>query len=235
MLVALLAVIGNTPPVPSSEVAEATGTLSAWATFWQMSNAAFVMLVLLTLAIQAVLVIAPLKWLQLRRMSRHELAFERALEQARNVAEVWASSQAHADAPGARVMRRVVSAARLRGAGAEDLLGVARRAIVEEEGRATTLMPSLASLATVSPLLGLFGTVWGIIEAFLTIATEKSSELPLIAPAMSGALLTTALGLLAAMPATLAYNYVDAAISRLIEGLDTMAQSWAGHIAGELR
>lgn len=223
--------IGNTGGVPDTQVVESAGALSAWATFWQMSNAAFVLLVLLALGIQAVLVIAPLKWLQLRRLSRREREFEQALEQAGDVQQLQVVTDAHPQAPGARVIRRVLVAAQLRAAGAEDLLGVARRAIVEEQDRASRLMPTLASLATVSPLLGLFGTVWGIIEAFLKIAADKSSELPTIAPAMSGALLTTALGLLAAMPATLAYNYVDNSIQRLLESLDTIAQSWTGQIA----
>ncbi len=208
-----------------------TQSLGAWQTFWQMSNVAFAMLVLLAIGIQAVVVIAPLKWLQLRRLWRAQHAFEQQLEQASDVPRVVELIGLYPQAPGARTLRSVLSAAKRREMSGEDLLGVARRAIVEEQARAEQLMPTLAGLAAISPLMGLFGTVWGIIEAFLTISAEKSSELPIIAPAMSGALLTTALGLLAAMPASMAYNYLDASISRLVDSLDTMSQSWAGIVA----
>ncbi len=210
---------------------ESQDTLGAWQTFWQMSNVAFVLLVLLALAIQTVLVIAPLKWLQLRRLLKAQARFELELQQALDVQRVISLVGQHPNAPGARMLRQVLVVSGRRQMSPDDLLGVARRAIVEERTRAERLMPTLAGLAAVSPLMGLFGTVWGIIEAFLKISAERSSELPVIAPAMSGALLTTALGLLAAMPASLAYNYLDASIQRLVDSLDTVAQSWTGLIS----
>jgi len=206
------------------------GTLSAWQTFWEMSDVAFGLLIVLLLAIQVVLVVAPLKWLQLRRLRLQEAVFEEQLDAAEDEASLHSALTYNANAPGARVMRRVLQASQRRVASYEELMGVARRALVLEQERCNRLMPTLAGIASTAPLLGLFGTVWGIIEAFLTIAAEKSSELPIIAPAMSGALLTTAFGLLAAIPATLVYNYVQAAIERLMDGVETTVQSWAGRL-----
>lgn len=207
-----------------------SNSLSAWQTFWQMSGAAFVLLLLLTLLIQAVLVLTPLKWLQLRRVLKRERLFELDLEDSRSPDDLVRLVQAHRDAPGARVLARLLSSTAASEASYEALLGQARRWINEEQKQCSRYMATLGSIASVAPLLGLFGTVWGIIEAFLTISAEKSSELPVIAPAMSGALLTTALGLMAAMPASVVYNFANTVIDDLVQDLDTLAQSWAGRL-----
>ena len=193
------------------------------------------MLIALLAAMQIVLVVAPLKFLQLKRLRSLQLQFDMALQTARTTEDLRALLSLHDGAPGARVLTAIVHAAGERPANYEDLLGTARRVIVDEEAVCRRLMPSLASIAATAPLLGLLGTVWGIIEAFLTIAAEKSSELPVIAPAMSGALLTTALGLLAAMPANLAHHHLDAVIATLIDALDTTAQSWSGRLSVDRR
>lgn len=208
-----------------------SSTLEGWSTFWQMSSVAFGLLIILLFAVQAVLVIAPLKWQQVRRVRARQRAFERELDDAEDTAGMTAVARVHPEAPGSRVLLEVVRVSNLRGAGQDELLGVARRALIDEQERLLRLMPTLAGLGAASPLIGLLGTVWGIIEAFLKIAAERSSEMAVIAPAMSGALLTTALGLAAAIPAVLAYNYLDARIQSLHEGLDTLAQSWAGRLA----
>ena len=70
-----------------------------------------------------------------------------------------------------------------------------------EEGLGT-----LAIVATASPFVGLFGTVWGIMNAFQAIAIQKNTNLAVVAPAISQALFATAIGLAAAIPAYIAYN-----------------------------
>jgi biopolymer transport protein TolQ len=65
---------------------------------------------------------------------------------------------------------------------------------------------SLAIVATASPFIGLFGTVWGIMHAFQAIALEKNTSLAVVAPAIAEALFATAIGLAAAIPAYIAYN-----------------------------
>jgi len=107
------------------------------------------------------------------------------------------------------------------------MLAIAKRAIVVEQQRASALMPTLQSIAAASPFIGLFGTVWGIMDAFLRIGVEKSASLPVVAPAIGEALIATAFGLVAAIPATIAYNYVDKRISDLLEELDASAGAWA--------
>lgn len=209
---------------------ESPSTLDSWQTFWQMSATSFLILLILAVAIQVVLIVAPLKYLQLRRLRKAQAHFDAALQTTYSSAELCSLVSVHDAAPGARVLATLVRAANEREANYEDLLGTARRAIVDEESLCQRFMPSLASIAATAPLLGLLGTVWGIIEAFLTIAAERSSELAVIAPSMSGALLTTALGLLAAMPAHMAHHYLQAGIDTLVDSLDTTAQSWSGRL-----
>jgi biopolymer transport protein TolQ len=78
---------------------------------------------------------------------------------------------------------------------------IARESQKAEEGLGT-----LAIVATASPFIGLFGTVWGIMNAFKNIALEQNTSLPVVAPAIAEALFATALGLMAAIPAYIAYN-----------------------------
>jgi biopolymer transport protein TolQ len=87
-------------------------------------------------------------------------------------------------------------------------------------------MPTLASIASASPFVGLFGTVWGIMDAFLRIGVEKSASLPVVAPAIGEALIATAFGLVAAIPATIGYNYVDKRIADFFDEIAAAAEGW---------
>ena len=106
------------------------------------------------------------------------------------------------------------------------MIAIGRRAIVVEQQRASALMPTLQSIAAASPFIGLFGTVWGIMDAFLRIGVEKSASLPVVAPAIGEALIATAFGLVAAIPATIAYNYVDKRIADLLDELEAATGAW---------
>ena len=78
--------------------------------------------------------------------------------------------------------------------------------IARESARVENGLGSLAIVATASPFVGLFGTVWGIMKAFQSIAIEKSTNLAVVAPSIAEALFATAIGLIAAIPAYIAYN-----------------------------
>jgi biopolymer transport protein TolQ len=112
----------------------------------------------------------------------------------------------------------------------ELLAAVARRAITAEEQRSGVLMPTLSSIASASPFVGLFGTVWGIMIAFQRIGAEKSASLPVVAPAIGEALVATAFGLFAAIPATIGYNYVDRRISNLMDELTAASDVWVARM-----
>jgi len=78
--------------------------------------------------------------------------------------------------------------------------------IARESAKAEDGLGTLAIVATASPFVGLFGTVWGIMHAFHAIAVQMNTSLAVVAPAIAEALLATALGLAAAIPAYIAYN-----------------------------
>ncbi|MFI4966219.1 MAG: protein TolQ [Caulobacterales bacterium] len=79
-------------------------------------------------------------------------------------------------------------------------------AIARESARVEDGLGSLAIVATASPFIGLFGTVWGIMNAFQAIAIQKNTSLAIVAPSIAQALFATAIGLIAAIPAYIAYN-----------------------------
>src|SRR5580698_8337170 len=132
--------------------------------------------------------------------------------------------------------------ARLRsqgGVAADMLLEGSRRAMrVAQLKEIERLEHSLATLATVgstSPYVGLFGTVWGIMNAFSSLGNVQQATLAMVAPGISEALVTTAMGLFAAIPAVIAYNRYADLVSRLelrydafMEELSTILQRYAG-------
>jgi biopolymer transport protein TolQ len=132
--------------------------------------------------------------------------------------------------------------ARLRaqgGVAADMLLEGSRRAMrVAQLKEIERLEHSLATLATVgstSPYVGLFGTVWGIMNAFSSLGNVQQATLAMVAPGISEALVTTAMGLFAAIPAVVAYNRYADQVSRLelrydgfMEELSTILQRYAG-------
>jgi biopolymer transport protein TolQ len=87
--------------------------------------------------------------------------------------------------------------------------------ISEEVTKLETRMNWLATVASTSPFIGLFGTVWGIIDAFQGLGNAGSASLRAVAPGISEALLTTAVGLIAAIPAAIFYNIFGTRIKEL--------------------
>ncbi len=82
-------------------------------------------------------------------------------------------------------------------------------------------LPIMATIVTASPLLGLLGTVWGIMEAFLDIRARGSAHITVVAPGISDALITTVYGLLVALPALFFYNLLRSRINRIGSHLDS--------------
>ena len=103
-------------------------------------------------------------------------------------------------------------------------------AAAEEVRRVEKGMSWLATTASVSPFIGLFGTVWGIIDAFSGLGTAGAASLHAVAPGISEALFTTAAGLVTAIPAVIFYNQFLQNIRDLGQRLDTFALEVAGQI-----
>lgn len=79
-------------------------------------------------------------------------------------------------------------------------------------------IPFLGTVGSISPYIGLFGTVWGIMHAFMALGAVKQATLQLVAPGIAEALIATAIGLFAAIPAVMAYNRLSLKVSRLEQG-----------------
>ena len=93
---------------------------------------------------------------------------------------------------------------------------------------------SLAIVATASPFIGLFGTVWGIKHSFEQIAISQNTNLAVVAPGIAEALLATAVGLIAAIPAVVFYNKLNADSERIIGGYEAFADEFATILSRQL-
>src|SRR5690606_4327324 len=88
-------------------------------------------------------------------------------------------------------------------------------------------LPSLAVISSVAPFIGLFGTVWGIMTSFASIADANDTSLAVVAPGIAEALAATAIGLAAAIPASLGYNRLSCALARVAQSLEHMIEDQA--------
>jgi len=91
--------------------------------------------------------------------------------------------------------------------------------LMEEE----VYLPVLGTSAAVSPLIGLFGTVWGLIHAFINISQEKSADISVVAPGIAEALTTTLAGLIVAIPAMVAFHYFSNELRKLEQQLEILS------------
>jgi biopolymer transport protein TolQ len=212
---------------------EAAKQLDVFQLVMGTSGIVLVVLVALIAASFAVWLIWLLKTLQVMRLRSLNREFEREAEAVVNAQDLISLALRYEGAPGGRVVLELAKRHHQQNLSAELLQAVARRAIVTEEQRASRLMPTLASIASASPFVGLFGTVYGIMEAFIRIGMEKSASLPVVAPAIGEALIATAFGLVAAIPATIGYNYVDKRIGDFMGELSSSSEAWVETMAAD--
>ncbi|MFC3674561.1 protein TolQ [Ferrovibrio xuzhouensis] len=111
---------------------------------------------------------------------------------------------------------------------------VMRVSIDREMDRIERYLGFLASVGSVSPFVGLFGTVWGIMNSFHAIASSKNTSLAVVAPGIAEALFATALGLLAAIPAVMAYNKFSSDLGRLNIRLEGFAGEFQALMSRQL-
>jgi biopolymer transport protein TolQ len=159
------------------------------------------------------------KWWQFRRVRRETLAFLKGYRESRRPAALLAAVKRHRESPLAQLYAAASQDAFGHQDGLDDAedglaperLEVAhramRRAAAHEVARLERYLPFLATTASAAPFIGLFGTVWGIMTAFHGIGQQGSASLAVVAPGISEALIATAFGLGAAIPAVIGYNY----------------------------
>ena len=102
-----------------------------------------------------------------------------------------------------------------------------RAAMTRELDELETYLPMLATAGSVSPYIGLFGTVWGIMNSFRALGAAQQATLAQVAPGIAEALIATAIGLFAAIPAVVAYNRYANQVDRLVNHYDTFMEEFA--------
>lgn len=120
-----------------------------------------------------------------------------------------------------------------------DMLDGARRAMRAAQQRELDALerhlPFLANVGSVSPYIGLFGTVWGIMHAFIGLSSVQQATLATVAPGIAEALIATAMGLFAAIPAVVAYNRYASDIDRLANRFDNFIEEFSNILQRQVR
>jgi biopolymer transport protein TolQ len=172
---------------------------------WQSGPVAkMVLLVLLLFSLLSWSIILS-KWGLLRRARVQSSRFLRAYRKSQRLQDIATVAEQFQPSPLVTVFQSGYEEMRKQG----NLPSIQRACAIatsEEMTRFERRMPWLATTAAVSPFVGLFGTVWGIIDAFHGLGTAGAATLRAVAPGISEALITTAAGLFAAIPAVIAYN-----------------------------
>jgi biopolymer transport protein TolQ len=183
------------------------------------------------------------KLVRFAALNRHADRFEREVASGRSLEEVAAEAGPDPTHALPRMLQAALRDWREGGKGGGEtatalLLQRIDRAldsiIARESARAEDGLGSLAIVATSSPFIGLFGTVWGIMHAFQAIAVEKNTNLAVVAPAIAEALLATAVGLAAAIPAYIAYNKFSTDAGKFTSRLEGFADELSAAVSRRL-
>ncbi len=120
-------------------------------------------------------------------------------------------------------------------AGAQSRIDRSMDVAIAKEGEALSRgLPVLATVGSTAPFIGLFGTVWGIMNSFIGIAESQNTNLAVVAPGIAEALLATGLGLLAAIPAVIFYNKLSADANRIVGGYEAFADEFSTILSRQL-
>jgi biopolymer transport protein TolQ len=224
--------------VSASDLGQVAHDLSLWGLFLQADwIVKFVMLALIAASIWVWAVVFE-KVTTLRRVNRAADVFEEKFWSGGSLEQLFQSEGERPNHPMAAVfgaaMREWERSSTRPGEGAPHGAGMQQRAeramtvaIQREMDGMERWMVFLASVGSVGPFVGLFGTVWGIMNSFSAIAGMNNTNLAVVAPGIAEALFATAIGLVAAIPAVLAYNKITTDLSRFAGRLEGFATEFA--------
>jgi biopolymer transport protein TolQ len=181
------------------------------------------------------------QWLKMRRARRENERFERDFWKSEDIDSFY-EGRGKDDLPSAKVLaagvaewRRSTAGRNVDREGTRARLAVAMAsAVAAETDRLAARLNILATIGSVAPFVGLFGTVWGIMRSFSDIAGAQNTSLAVVAPGIAEALFATALGLFAAIPAVIAYNRFSYGINRIEARLQRFADGFHGTLSREL-
>jgi biopolymer transport protein TolQ len=187
------------------------------------------------------------KYSELKKLRQLNLLFERKLGEEKHILDLPDTLRNRRDIPYADLLADAIEAywraaaigtekgadsVRSRLEHAENAI---QRALARQSLRYEASMIILASLVSGAPFMGLFGTVWGIMEAFSAVATQSSASIQTLAPGVSAALLTTISGLVVAIPSVFGYNILLGHVKTMITELENYASNLADRIELEAK
>ncbi|MCZ8281741.1 MAG: MotA/TolQ/ExbB proton channel family protein [Aquidulcibacter sp.] len=184
------------------------------------------------------------KWLQIRKLEAGARVVEASLAEGRGIDAIEESAKpgdamARVVAVGmaeVRLARRIPNQTEIGLSRAiERMERVMQAATAREMARAERGLAILATIGTSAPFVGLFGTVWGIMNAFRGIAQSRDTNLAVVAPGIAEALFATALGLLAAIPAVIFYNWLAGSLDRFATRLDALSDDVIARVSRRLQ
>jgi biopolymer transport protein TolQ len=222
--------------------ANATGDLmNPIVLFMQADIVVKIVIIGLSLASVATWAIILAQWWRMRRIRRENDRFERDFWKSEDIDSFY-EARGRGELPSAKVLaaglaewRRSTAGTSVDREGTRSRLAVAMHSVVAgETDRLAERLNILATVGSVAPFVGLFGTVWGIMRSFTDIAGEQSTSLAVVAPGIAEALFATALGLFAAIPAVIAYNRFSYTINRMEARLQRFADGFHGTLSREL-
>lgn len=207
-----------------------------------------VLIVIAVLSLASWFVIG-LKWWQFRRIARQGTRFFAEVGGHPGLREAYRGAMKLPPSPFSRLFREGITfynelrpgaigeggdqAHSLSESQLEALKMVLDKEVAHERDQVAHYVPWLATIGAVSPLLGLLGTVLGVMQAFIGIAVKGSGNIAAVAPGVAEALITTVAGLAVAIPSVLAYNYFATKVTRLEGDLDGFASALVGWMARE--
>jgi biopolymer transport protein TolQ len=187
------------------------------------------------------------KYSELKKLREMNFAFERKLGDERHILDLPDNLKSRRDIPYADLLADAVEAywraaaigkekgddtVRSRLEHAENAI---QRALARQSLRYESSMILLASLVSGAPFMGLFGTVWGVMEAFVAVSVMQTASIQTLAPGVSAALLTTIAGLVVAIPSLFGYNILLGHVKKMITELENYASSLADRIELEAK
>ena len=222
--------------VDAVNLGTANGDLSLWGLFIQADIVVKLVMIGLLGASVWVWAVVFEKWTSLRKVNREADAFEDRFWSGGSLDELFDREGSNPNHPMASVFAAAMGEWRrsIRVAGADiSQTSVSARidrainvTVQREMDRMERWMIFLASVGATAPFVGLFGTVWGIMHSFAAIASMHNTNLAVVAPGIAEALFATAIGLVAAIPAVLAYNQISNSLSRFAGRLDNFGSEF---------
>jgi biopolymer transport protein TolQ len=237
----MLSVLAAAVPVASGVTAGMPTRLNPVALFLHADIVVQVVMGALVLASIWVWTIVVAFSLKMGSVQRKCDKYETAFWEARDV-DAFQKENGAKDIPSARVVsaalaewRRSTSGKSIDREGTRQRLNAAMEGVVTAEtDRLANRLNFLATVGSVAPFVGLFGTVWGIMDSFFNIGAQQNSSLAVVAPGISEALFATAIGLFAAIPAVIAYNRFSHRVNRFETRLFRFADRFHGTLSREL-